>query len=38
MGEWRRILANPRRLALLIALPLISVLMYVVGRMDNIQL
>ncbi|MBQ7915668.1 MAG: hypothetical protein IJ315_02625 [Firmicutes bacterium] len=38
MGEWRRILANPRRLVLLIALPLISVLMYVVGRMDNIQL
>ena len=38
MAEWKRILTNPRRAALLILLPVLCVLLYLTGRMDNIQL
>lgn len=38
MAEWKRILTNPRRTALLVLLPVLCVLLYLTGRMDNIQL
>lgn len=38
MGEWKRIVCNPRRLALLILLPVLCTVMYLAGRMDGIQI
>ena len=38
MGEWRRILANPRRLAVLILIPVVSLIIYFMGWSDSIRL
>lgn len=38
MGEWRRVWNNPRRTALMLGIAVLGVLLYLVGRMDNIHL